>query len=234
MLKVRNLNVYYQKIHALKNVSIHVEKGKIVALIGSNGAGKSTLLNSIAGVKEVKNGDILYMNQSILKLDAEARVKKGVILAPEGRQIFPKFSVWENLSMGAYTIKDKGNIEAGYDRVYELFPLLKERAGQMAATLSGGEQQMLAIGRALMGNPKLLMLDEPSLGLAPIFVEQIFSLLAEIRAQGTTLLLIEQNAMAALEVADRAYVLETGEIAMEGTGQELLSNDRVIKSYLGG
>ncbi|NMA54901.1 MAG: ABC transporter ATP-binding protein [Firmicutes bacterium] len=234
MLKVKDLNVYYNKIHALNNVSIQVGKGQIVALIGSNGAGKSTLLNSIAGVKEVKSGDIVYMDQSMLRMDAEARVKKGVILAPEGRQIFPKFTVWENLTMGAFTVKDREIIEQGYERVYKLFPLLKERTKQLAATLSGGEQQMLAIGRALMGNPKLLMLDEPSLGLAPIFVEQIFELLTEIRAQGTTLLLIEQNAMAALEVADRAYVLETGNIVMEGTGQDLLHNDLVIKSYLGG
>lgn len=234
MLKIENLNVFYHKIHALHNVNIHVNEGEILALIGSNGAGKTTLLNSIAGVKEVKNGNILYMGEPILHHDAEGRVKKGMILAPEGRQIFPKFTVRENLLMGAYTVKDKAVIEAGYDRVFELFPRLKERHRQLANTLSGGEQQMLAIGRALMAFPKLLMLDEPSLGLAPIFVEQIFTLLTNIRAQGTTLLLIEQNAMAALEVADRAYVLETGEISMEGTGQELLSNDRIISSYLGG
>jgi branched-chain amino acid transport system ATP-binding protein len=234
MLQIKGLNSYYHKIHALRDVNLSVNKGEILALIGSNGAGKTTLLNCIAGVKSVQSGDILYEGESIIGTDPLVRVKRGITLCPEGRQIFPKFTVYDNLRMGAYTISDKSKIDESFERVFQLFPRLKERENQIAGTLSGGEQQMLAIGRALMSGPQLLMLDEPSLGLAPILVEQIFQLIKEIRDQGTTLLLIEQNAMGALEIADRAYVIETGSITLEGTGKELLSNDQVIKSYLGG
>ena len=234
MLKVENLHTYYGNIHALKGVDFHVEQGEIVALIGSNGAGKSTLLNTLAGVKTAQEGKVIFKDQDISSTASLNRVKKGIILCPEGRQIFPKFTVQENLNMGAYTIQDKALNESTNAWVYELFPRLKEREKQVAGTLSGGEQQMLAIGRSLMSNPQLLMLDEPSLGLAPILVEQIFSLMEEIRKKGVTVLLVEQNAMAALEIADRAYVLETGNITLEGTGQELLGNEQVIKSYLGG
>ncbi len=234
MLKVENLHTYYGNIHALKGVDFHVDQGEILALIGSNGAGKSTLLNTLAGIKTCQEGMIAFKGQDITTSDSLNRVKNGIILCPEGRQIFPKFTVQENLNMGAYTIEDKAGSEATNQWVYELFPRLKEREKQPAGTLSGGEQQMLAIGRALMSNPQLLMLDEPSLGLAPILVEQIFSLIEEIRKKGVTVLLVEQNAMAALEIADRAYVLETGNITLEGTGHELLDNEQVIKSYLGG
>ena len=234
MLKVENLHTYYGNIHALKGVDFHVEQGEILALIGSNGAGKSTLLNTLAGIKTAQEGKILFKERDIASTASLSRVKEGIILCPEGRQIFPKFTVRENLNMGAYTIKDKAATEATANWVFELFPRLKEREKQPAGTLSGGEQQMLAIGRSLMSNPQLLMLDEPSLGLAPILVEQIFSLIEEIRKKGVTVLLVEQNAMAALEIADRAYVLETGNITLEGTGHELLDNEQVIKSYLGG
>ena len=234
MLKVETLHTYYGNIHALKGVDFQVKKGEILALIGSNGAGKSTLLNTLAGVKTAKEGKIVFQNQDITATPALHRVKSGIILCPEGRQIFPKFTAGENLNMGAYTVRDKALVEETKAWVYELFPRLKEREKQPAGTLSGGEQQMLAIGRALMGNPRLLMLDEPSLGLAPILVEQIFSLIEEIRKKGVTVLLVEQNAMAALALADRAYVLETGSITLEGTGRELLGNERVIQSYLGG
>jgi len=234
MLKVTDLHVNYGNIQALRGVSFHVDKGEILALIGANGAGKSTLLTTIAGVKDAKSGDIEYHGQSIIRDDPLLRVKKRIILCPEGRQIFPKFTVRENLEMGAYTVKDKKALAEGFERAFTLFPKLKHREKQQAGTLSGGEQQMLAIGRALMSGPELLMLDEPSLGLAPILVEQIFKLIEDIRDQGITVLLIEQNAMAALEVADRAYVLETGQITLEGTGKELLENEQVIQSYLGG
>lgn len=234
MLKVTDLHVNYGNIQALRGVSFHVDKGEILALIGANGAGKSTLLTTIAGVKDAKSGDIEYHGQSIIRDDPLLRVKKRIILCPEGRQIFPKFTVRENLEMGAYTVKDKKALAEGFERAFTLFPKLKHREKQQAGTLSGGEQQMLAIGRALMSGPELLMLDEPSLGLAPILVEQIFKLIEDIRNQGITVLLIEQNAMAALEVADRAYVLETGQITLEGTGKELLENEQVIQSYLGG
>lgn len=234
MLKVKDLKVDYGNIHALKGVSFKVNPGEILALIGSNGAGKSTLLNTIAGIKTAASGEMLYKDASIKDKSPGARVQNGIILCPEGRQIFPKFSIHENLLMGAYTIKDKQVIDDSFERIYELFPRLKERETQAAGTLSGGEQQMLAIGRAMMSGPQLLMLDEPSLGLAPILSEQIFSLVKEIRGQGITVLLVEQNAMAALEIADRAYVIETGMISLEGTGEELLNNDLVRKSYLGG
>ena len=221
MLQVNNLHTYYGNIKALRGVSFHVEKGEILAFIGANGAGKSTLMNTLAGTLRPKMGEIIFEGEDITKLTPRDRVKRGIILCPEGRQIFPKFTVEENLLMGAYTVFDKELNKRNYEK-------------QLAGTLSGGEQQMLAIGRALMSEPKILMLDEPSLGLSPILVEQIFDLINEINHQGTTILLVEQNAMAALEISDRAYALETGEITIEGTGEELLNNDVIIKSYLGG
>ncbi|MBO7697886.1 MAG: ABC transporter ATP-binding protein [Erysipelotrichaceae bacterium] len=234
MLKVNNLHTYYGNIKALRGVSFHVDKGEILSFIGANGAGKSTLMNTLSGTLKPKAGEIFFEGEDITKLSPRDRVKKGIILCPEGRQIFPKFTVEENLLMGAYTVFDKELNKRNYEKVFELFPQIKDRQKQVAGTLSGGEQQMLAIGRALMSDPKILMLDEPSLGLSPILVEQIFDLIKEINKQGTTILLVEQNAMAALEISNRAYALETGEIVIEGTGQELLDNDMIRKSYLGG
>ena len=234
MLQVNNLHTYYGNIKALRGVSFHVEKGEILAFIGANGAGKSTLMNTLAGTLRPNMGEIIFEGEDITKLTPRDRVKKGIILFPEGRQIFPKFTVEENLLMGAYTVLDKELNKRNYEKVFELFPQIKDRQKQIAGTLSGGEQKMLAIGRALMSDPKILMLDEPSLGLSPILVEQIFNLINEINQQGTTILLVEQNAMAALEICNRAYALETGEITIEGTGKELLNNDVIIKSYLGG
>ena len=234
MLQVNNLHTYYGNIKALRGVSFHVEKGEILAFIGANGAGKSTLMNTLAGTLRPNMGEIIFEGEDITKLTPRDRVKKGIILCPEGRQIFPKFTVEENLLMGSYTVFDKELNKRNYEKVFELFPQIKDRQKQIAGTLSGGEQQMLAIGRALMSDPKILMLDEPSLGLSPILVEQIFDLINEINHQGTTILLVEQNAMAALEISNRAYALETGEITIEGTGAELLNNDVIIKSYLGG
>ena len=234
MLKVNNLHTYYGNIKALRGVSFHVDKGEILSFIGANGAGKSTLMNTLSGTLKPKAGEIFFEGEDITKLSPRDRVKKGIILCPEGRQIFPKFTVEENLLMGAYTVFDKELNKRNYEKVFELFPQIKDRQKQVAGTLSGGEQQMLAIGRALMSDPKILMLDEPSLGLSPILVEQIFDLIREINKQGTTILLVEQNAMAALEISNRAYALETGEIVIEGTGQELLDNDMIRKSYLGG
>lgn len=233
LLEVSNLHTYYGNIKALRGVSFHVREGEILSFIGANGAGKSTLMNTLSGTLKPKAGSIVFNGQDITKLTPRDRVRQGIILCPEGRQIFPKFTVEENLLMGAYTDLNRDSIRQNYAKVFDLFPQIKDRQKQVAGTLSGGEQQMLAIGRALMENPKVLMLDEPSLGLSPILVEQIFGLIEEINRQGTTILLVEQNAMAALEIADRAYVLETGEIAMEGTGQELLNNDVIIKTYLG-
>jgi branched-chain amino acid transport system ATP-binding protein len=233
LLQVNELHTYYGAIKALQGVTFNVDQGEIVALIGANGAGKSTLLSTIAGVLKPKFGSIQFIGTDITATSAKQRVEMGIILCPEGRQIFPKFTVEENLLMGAYTVKDKKKIAEAYDRVFELFPQIKDRQKQLAGTLSGGEQQMLAIGRATMADPKLLMLDEPSLGLSPLLVQQIFRLIETIHQQGTTVLLVEQNAMAALEIADRAYALETGQIILSGTGQELMHNDLVIKSYLG-
>ena len=234
MLQVNNLHTYYGNIKALRGVSFHVEKGEILSFIGANGAGKSTLMNTLSGTLRPKMGEILFEGEDITKLSPRDRVKKGMILCPEGRQIFPKFTVEENLLMGAYTVNDKIKNKEHYEKVFELFPQIKDRQKQIAGTLSVGEQQMLAIGRALMSDPKILMLDEPSLGLSPILVEQIFDLINEINRQGTTILLVEQNAMAALEISNRAYALETGEITIEGSGEELLHNDMIRKSYLGG
>ncbi len=233
ILEVKDLHTYYGNIKALRGVSFHINEGEIVSLIGANGAGKSTLLNTLAGILTPNSGDILFEGKSIVKTGAKQRVESGIVLSPEGRQIFPKFTVEENLLMGSYTVKDKALVKKTYDHVFELFPQIADRQKQLAGTLSGGEQQMLAIGRALMSQPKLLMLDEPSLGLSPLLVQQIFKLINEINKQGTTILLVEQNANAALKIADRAYALETGEIVIEGTGKELLHDDIIVKTYLG-
>ncbi len=235
LLEVKKLNTFYGSLHAIWDIDIEVEAGEIVALIGSNGAGKSTLLKSIAGSIPTKSGAIIYDGRTITDIraiKASKLVKHGIVLCPEGRKIFPRMSVAENLRIGGYTRPDK-ELPASYERVYDLFPRLAERMEQMAGTLSGGEQQMLAIGRALMANPKLLMLDEPSLGLSPLLTEKIFELIAEIRKQGTTILLVEQNAVMALSIANRGYVLNTGNITMTGTGQELLNSPDILKSYLG-
>ena len=232
-LEVNNVNTYYSKLHAIWDISFTVEQGEIVTLIGSNGAGKSTLLKTISGTLSPKVGSIVYNGNEIAGAKASKIVRQGLVLCPEGRQIFPKMTVLENLRMGAYTCKNKTEIEEGYERNFALFPKLKERVHQEAGTLSGGEQQMLAIARALMSNPKLLMLDEPSLGLSPVLTEMVFQLLQEINKQGVTILLVEQNAQMALSVANRAYVLETGKISMSGDAQELLHNDAVRKAYLG-
>ena len=233
ILKVDDINVYYGSIHAIKGISFEVNEGEIVTLIGANGAGKSTTLNTISGLLHSKTGHIEFMGEPLNHVPSHKVVSKGLALVPEGRRIFLQMSVQENLDMGAFSRRG-GNIDADMERVFEQFPRLKERRKQVAGTLSGGEQQMLAMGRALMSKPKLLMLDEPSMGLAPILVEQIFDIIRELHAAGTTILLVEQNAQAALSVADRAYVLETGRISLSGTGAELMASDRVREAYLGG
>lgn len=233
MLQIDTINVYYGAIHALSNVSAHVEEGEIVAIIGSNGAGKSTLLRTISGILRPRTGTITFNGDEISSRPPHAIVYSGISHAPEGRRIFTNMSVYENLLLGAYTRKD-GEIAADMEVVMKRFPRLKERIKQSAGTLSGGEQQMLAIGRALMSRPKLMLLDEPSLGLAPNLVTEIFSIIKEINAEGTTVLLVEQNAHRALEIAHRAYVLETGEIVLSDTGQNLLTNPKVKEAYLGG
>ena len=233
MLNVSDINVYYGAIHAVKDVSFEVNDGEIVTLIGANGAGKSTILNTIAGLLRSKTGSIEFCGQTLGSVPAYKTVARGLALVPEGRRVFLQMTVQENLEMGAYT-QNGSTVEPGLARVYEQFPRLKERCRQIAGTLSGGEQQMLAMGRALMSNPKLLMLDEPSMGLAPLLVEQIFDIVRQLHEAGTTILLVEQNAQMALSVADRAYVLETGTIAMSGDAHELLEDDRVRKAYLGG
>ncbi len=232
-LDIKEINTFYGNLHALWDINLSIKKGNIVTLIGSNGAGKSTLLKTISGTVKARSGEIIYEGDNIVGLPASKIVTKGITLSPEGRQIFPRMTIQENLVMGAYT-QSKDTHKASYDRVFSLFPILKERLNQQAGTLSGGEQQMLAIGRALMSNPKILMLDEPSLGLSPLLTETIFNLILEIKKQGTTILLIEQNAYMALSVADYSYVLENGRIVLEGTGAELLENPKVIGSYLGG
>ena len=234
MLKIENLVVSYGPINALKGISLSVEQGEIVTLIGSNGAGKSTTLSAITGLVRAQSGSIRFMGEDITRAAPHRIISRGISISPEGREVFPALTVQENLRLGAYSRKDKEGIQAAYDRVYQLFPRLKERMGQTAGTLSGGEQQMLAIGRALMSEPKLLLLDEPSMGLAPNLVLMIFDLIESINKQGTTILLIEQNANMALSVADRAYVLETGTIAIEGEARALLQDDRVRSAYLGG
>ena len=233
ILKVDDINVYYGSIHAIKGISFEVNEGEIVTLIGANGAGKSTTLNTIACLLRSKTGHIDFMGQPLNHVPSHKVVSKGLALVPEGRRVFLQMTVQENLDMGAFSRKG-GDIEGDMERVFEQFPRLKERRRQIAGTLSGGEQQMLAMGRALMSNPKLLMLDEPSMGLAPILVEQIFDIIKELHKAGTTILLVEQNAQAALSVADRGYVLETGKIVTTGTGAELLDSPAIKKAYLGG
>ena len=232
ILKVENINVYYGQIHALKDISLKVDEGEIVALIGANGAGKTTTLRTISGLLRSKTGSIKLMDNEISHTEAHKLVSMGVAHVPEGRHVFLQMTVQENLEMGAYT--NSANLKAGIEDVYKRFPRLKHRMNQVAGTLSGGEQQMLAMGRALMSKPKLLMLDEPSMGLAPILVQQIFDIIKELHKAGTTILLVEQNAEMALEVADRAYVLETGKIKLSGTGKELAQSDEIKKAYLGG
>jgi branched-chain amino acid transport system ATP-binding protein len=234
MLQINNLNVYYGAIHALKGVDLHLEQGEIVALIGSNGAGKSTTLNAISKLLEAKEGSIVFEGQNIAQLPAQEIVKMGIIQVPEGRKIFTKMTVQENLEMGAYLNKNKDEIAQAMEHAFDMFPRLKERRKQMGGTLSGGEQQMLAIGRGLMSHPRLLLLDEPSMGLAPVLVEQIFDIIRDINQQGTTILLVEQNAQMALSIADRGYVLETGKNALDGNAHELLHNPKVMEAYLGG
>ena len=233
ILKVEDINVYYGSIHAVKGVSFVVNEGEIVTLIGANGAGKSTTLNTISGLLHSKTGSITFMDEHLSKFPCHKIVSKGLAMVPEGRRIFLQMTVQENLEMGAFT-QGKAGIDADLDHVFRLFPRLEERRRQVAGTLSGGEQQMLAMGRALMSHPKLLMLDEPSMGLAPILVEQIFDIIKELHKAGTTILLVEQNAQAALSVADRGYVLETGRIVTSGTGHELLESPAIKKAYLGG
>ena len=233
VLTVKNINVYYGAIHAIKGISLDVNRGEIVTLIGANGAGKSTTLHTISGLLRSKTGDIEFLESSIAHTPAHKIVSMGISHVPEGRRIFQGMTVEENLQMGAFVTK-KDRIAHNLEYVYEQFPRLKERTTQIAGTLSGGEQQMLAMGRALMSDPELLMLDEPSMGLAPILVDQIFEIIKNLNKAGTTILLVEQNAQMALSVADRAYVIETGRISLSGTGEELAKSDEVRKAYLGG
>jgi branched-chain amino acid transport system ATP-binding protein len=234
MLKVNDINVYYGNIQALKGVSLEINRGEIVTLIGANGAGKSTLLKTISGLIKPKQGEILYEGQSITGKQAQSIVKLGISHVPEGRRVFANMSVEENLELGAYLRNDKAGIREDFEKVYQLFPRLYERHKQQAGTLSGGEQQMLAMGRALMARPTLLLLDEPSMGLAPLLIKTIFKLIEEINKTGTTILLVEQNANMALSIADRAYVIETGRVVLSGTAEELNSSDQVKMAYLGG
>jgi branched-chain amino acid transport system ATP-binding protein len=234
MLEIKDLNVYYGVIQALKNVNIHVKQGQVVSLIGSNGAGKTTLLRTISGLIQQQSGSISFNGEDLLKVQPKELPKKGLVHVPEGRRIFSGLTVLENLMMGAYLQKDKAQIQEVLKKVYSRFDILYQRRNQNASTLSGGEQQMLAISRALMARPSLLLLDEPSMGLAPLLVREIFSIIEEINKEGTTILLVEQNAKQALKIADYAYVLETGNIVMEGSGETLLASDDVAKVYLGG
>lgn len=234
LLKVTDLSVNYGVIQAIKKVNFEVNAGEIVTLIGANGAGKTTILKTISGLLRPSGGTITYEGQEIQKYKSQKIVAAGISQVPEGRHIFPELTVVENLQMGAFLRKDRDGVKSDFDMVFDRFPVLKERRNQDAATLSGGEQQMLAMGRALMSKPKLILLDEPSMGLAPIFINEIFDIIQAIQKQGTTVLLIEQNAAKALSIADRGYVLQTGNVLLSGTGQELLANDEVQKAYLGG
>ena len=234
MLTVNDINVFYEAIHAIKGVSLEVNEGEIVTLIGANGAGKSTILRTISGLLKPKTGSIQFVGQEIAGMPAHEIVKTGISQVPEGRRIFAEMSVLENLELGAFTRKDKDGIKADMELVFERFPRLKERIGQLAGTLSGGEQQMLAMGRALMSRPRLLLLDEPSMGLAPLLIKEIFAIIQDINKTGTTVLLVEQNANMALSIAHRAYVLETGRITLSGDAKELAASDEVRKAYLGG
>ena len=233
ILELDDVHTYYGAIHALKGISLTVNEGEVVTLIGANGAGKSTTLRSINGLNHPRRGKITFRGRDITHAAPHGIVKAGIAQSPEGRRLFPRMSVLENLEMGAFQRTDKANFQEDLDRVYHLFPRLAERKQQKAGTMSGGEQQMVAMGRALMARPKLLLLDEPSMGLAPIFVEKIFEIISEINAQGTPILLVEQNALMALDAAHRGYVLETGTIALEGPAKELRANERVRKAYLG-
>jgi branched-chain amino acid transport system ATP-binding protein len=234
VLKIENLNVRYGGIHAIRGISMEVPMGKIVTLIGANGAGKSSTLRSVAGLVKSKTGSISWKGKNLLGLLPEEILMSGVALCPEGRRIFPQLTVLENLKLGGYSRKDKAGLESSIERAFKLFPRLKERAWQKGGTLSGGEQQMLALARAMMSDPELIMMDEPSLGLAPLLVEEVFEIIREINNEGKTILLVEQNAFGALKVADYAYVLEVGAITLEGKGTDLLKDKRVIDAYLGG
>ena len=233
MLRVKDLNVYYDAIHALKNVSFEVNEGEIVTLIGANGAGKTTTLHTISGLLRGKSGKIEFMNEEIQQKPAHEILKMGLAQVPEGRRVFTHMTVLENLEMGAFARKDRTTVADDLDRVFQSFPRLKERRMQIAGSLSGGEQQMLAMGRAMMSSPRMIMLDEPSMGLSPILVEEIFSIIREIHQNGTTVLLVEQNAQMALSIADRAYVLETGKVVLQGDAHEMLDNQDVRRAYLG-
>ncbi len=234
MLEIKNLDVHYGVIHSIKNVSLEVKQGEIVTLIGANGAGKTTILRTISGLKKPTGGTVTFEGTDITNLSAQDRVRLGISHVPEGRRIFYSMTVLENLQLGAYLRRDKAGINRDLELVYRHFPILADRKRQLAGTLSGGEQQMLAMGRALMSNPRMLFLDEPSMGLAPLFVQEIFDIIKSINASGTTIFLVEQNARLALQMADRAYVLETGSVVISGTGHELMQSDEIKKAYLGG
>lgn len=234
MLEIKNLNVHYGVIQALRDVSLTVNQGEIVTLIGANGAGKTTSLRTISGLEKATSGEIILEGQDITNTSASQRVEMKLSQVPEGRRVFADMTIVENLELGAFLRSDKGSIKKDMDKVYELFPILGQRKKQTAGTLSGGEQQMLAMGRALMSKPEILLLDEPSMGLAPLLVKEIFEIIKNINSRGTTILLVEQNAKMALSIADRAYVLETGSIVMSGTGEELAGSDEIQKAYLGG
>ena len=233
MLEVKDLQVYYGMIQAIKGVSFQVEEGEIIALIGANGAGKTTILQTVSGLLAPKSGSVIFEGKDITKIPGHKIVSMGMAHVPEGRRVFAQLSVLQNLKMGAYTRKDKTEVENTLKKVFERFPRLEERQNQMAATLSGGEQQMLAMGRAMMSHPKIILMDEPSMGLSPIFVNEIFDIIKEVNKSGTTVLLVEQNAKKALSIANRAYVLETGKIVLEGKASDLLNNDSIKKAYLG-
>ena len=233
MLEVNDIKVYYGMIQAIKGVSFHVDEGEVIALIGANGAGKTTILHTVSGLLTPKEGTITFEGQDLVKIPGHKIVSMGMAHVPEGRRVFSDMSVYENLLMGAYTRKDKNEIAQSLEMVYKRFPRLKERTGQRAGTLSGGEQQMLAMGRALMSKPSIILMDEPSMGLSPIFVNEIFDIIKEVSESGTTVLLVEQNAKKALSIADRAYVLETGSITLEGKADDLLHDESVQKAYLG-